>query len=47
MGFARTSHIKRWRSNCKEWIAPIDLLEADVENVGADMKVQRAEELRE
>lgn len=31
----------------KEWGAQIDLLEAKLENVGADMKVKRAEELHE
>lgn len=31
----------------KEWNAQINLLEAKLENVGADMKVKRAEELHE
>ena len=31
--------------SAKEWSAQIDLLEAKLENVGADMKVRRAEEL--
>jgi len=34
-------------AHLKEWGAQIDLLEAKLENVGADMKVKRAEELHE
>lgn len=30
----------------KEWSAQIDLLEAKMENVGADIKLRRAEELQ-
>lgn len=38
---------KKMAEQLKEWIAQIELLEANVENAGADMKVQRVEELRE
>ena len=36
---------QKMAAQLKEWSAQIDLLEAKLENVGADMKVRRAEEL--
>jgi outer membrane murein-binding lipoprotein Lpp len=38
---------QKMAAQLKEWNAQIDLLEAKVENVGADLKLKRAGELRE
>lgn len=38
---------QKMAAQLKEWGAQIDLLEAKMENMGADMKVKRAQELRE
>ncbi len=38
---------QKMAAQLKEWGAQIDLLEAKVENAGADLKVKRAEELHE
>ena len=38
---------QKMAAQLKEWSAQIDLLEAKVENVGADMKVKRAKQLHE
>ena len=37
---------QKMTAQLKEWNAQIGLLEAKLENVGADMKVKRAEELQ-
>lgn len=37
---------QKMAAQLKEWSAQIDLMEAKVENAGADMKVKRAEELQ-
>ena len=36
---------QKMAAQLKEWGAQIDLLEARMENIGADMRVKRAEEL--
>lgn len=38
---------QKMEAQLKEWSAQIHLLEAKLENAGADMKVKRAEELHE
>ena len=38
---------QKMAAQLKEWSAQIDLLEAKMENAGADMKVRRAKELHE
>lgn len=38
---------QKMAAQLKEWSAQIDLLEAKMENIGADMRVKRAEELHE
>ena len=38
---------QKMAAQLKEWGAQIDLLEAKMENAGADMKVKRAKELHE
>lgn len=38
---------QKMAAQLKEWDAQINLLEAKMENVGADMKVKRAKELHE
>ncbi|MHB8919779.1 MAG: sll1863 family stress response protein [Halothiobacillus sp.] len=38
---------QKMAAQLKEWSAQIDLLEAKMENAGADMKVKRAKELHE
>jgi hypothetical protein len=38
---------QKMAAQLKEWSAQIDLLEAKVENAGADMKVKRAKQLHE
>lgn len=38
---------QKMSAQLKEWGAQINLLEAKMENVGADIKVKRAEELHE
>jgi hypothetical protein len=38
---------KKMAAQLKEWSAQINLLEAKVENAGADLKVKRAKELNE
>lgn len=38
---------QKMAAQLKEWGAQIDLLEAKLENAGADMKVRHAEELHE
>lgn len=38
---------QKMAAQLKEWDAQINLLEAKMENVGADMKVKRARELHE
>ena len=37
---------QKMAAQLKEWTAQINLLEAKVENAGADLKVKRAEELQ-
>ena len=41
----QNAYKQKMAAQLKEWSAQIDLLEAKLENVGADMKVRRAEEL--
>lgn len=38
---------QKMAAQLKEWSAQINLLEAKVENAGADMKIKRAKELNE
>lgn len=38
---------QKMAAQLKEWSAQIDLLEAKMENVGADIRVKRAQELHE
>jgi glycerol-3-phosphate cytidylyltransferase-like family protein len=38
---------QKMAAQLKEWSAQIDLLEAKVENAGADMKVKRTQQLHE
>lgn len=38
---------QKMAAQLKEWDAQVNLLEAKMENVGADMRVKRAEELHE
>lgn len=38
---------QKMAAQLKEWSAQIDLLEAKMENIGADMRVKRAKELHE
>lgn len=38
---------QKMAAQLKEWGAQLDLLEAKVENVGADIKIKRAKELHE
>lgn len=38
---------QKMAAQLKEWSAQIDLLEARMESIGADMRVKRAEELHE
>ena len=38
---------QKMAAQLKEWGAQIDLLEARMENIGADMRIKRAEELHE
>ena len=38
---------QKMAAQLKEWSAQIDLLEAKVENAGADLKVKRAKQLHE
>ena len=41
----QNAYKQKMAAQLKEWSAQINLLEAKMENVGADMKVKRAEEL--
>jgi recombinational DNA repair ATPase RecF len=43
----QNAYKQKMAAQLKEWGAQIQLLEAKMENVGADMKVKRAEELHE
>jgi recombinational DNA repair ATPase RecF len=43
----KDAYKQKMAAQLKEWSAQIDLLEAKVENVGADMKVKRAKQLHE
>lgn len=43
----RDAYKQKMAAQLKEWSAQIDLLEAKVENAGADMKVKRAKQLHE
>ena len=43
----QNAYKQKMAAQLKEWGAQINLLEAKLENVGADMKVKRAEELHE
>lgn len=38
---------QKMSAQLKEWGAQINLMEAKMENIGADMKIKRAEELNE
>jgi hypothetical protein len=46
-GFMETKNAykQKMAAQMKEWSAQINLLEAKLDNAGADMKVRRAEEL--
>mgnify|MGYP001571130324 CR=1 FL=1 len=41
----QNAYKQKMAAQLKEWSAQINLLEAKLENVGADMRVKRAEEL--
>lgn len=41
----QNAYKQKMAAQLKEWTAQINLLEAKLENVGADMRVKRAEEL--
>ncbi len=43
----REAYKQKLSAQLKEWSAQIDLLEAKAANVGADVKVKRAEQLQE
>ncbi len=43
----KNAYKQKMAAQLKEWNAQINLLEAKLENVGADIKVKRAEELHE
>lgn len=43
----QNAYKQKMSAQLKEWSAQINLLEAKMENVGADMRVKRAEELHE
>jgi len=43
----KNAYKQKMAAQLKEWNAQIDLLEAKVENIGADIKVKRAEALKE
>jgi len=43
----QNAYQQKMSAQLKEWGAQINLLEAKMENVGADMRVKRAEELQE
>ncbi len=43
----KDAYKQKMTAQLKEWGAQIDLLEAKLENTGADMKVRHAEELHE
>ena len=43
----QNAYQQKMSAQLKEWGAQIDLLEAKMENVGADMRIKRAEELQE
>ncbi|MDO8412968.1 MAG: hypothetical protein Q7S51_04165 [Gallionellaceae bacterium] len=43
----QNAYQQKMSAQLKEWGAQIDLLEAKMENIGADMRVKRAEELHE
>lgn len=42
----KNAYKQKMEAQLKEWSAQINLLEAKLENVGADMKVKRAEEIK-
>jgi glycerol-3-phosphate O-acyltransferase len=44
---AQNVYKQKMAAQLKEWSAQINLLEAKLDNVGADMRVRRAEELHE
>lgn len=43
----QNAYQQKMSAQLNEWGAQIDLLEAKMENVGADMRIKRAEELQE
>jgi len=43
----QNAYKQKMAAQLKEWDAQVNLLEAKMENVGADMRVKRAEELHE
>ena len=43
----KDAYKQKMAAQLKEWSAQINLLEAKMENVGADMKIKRAEALHE
>jgi archaellum component FlaC len=43
----QTAYKQKMLAQLKEWDAQISLIEAKAENIGADMKIKRAEELHE
>ena len=43
----QTAYKQKMAAQLKEWSAQIDLFEAKAENLGADIKIKRAEELHE
>lgn len=43
----KDAYKQKMAAQLKEWTAQINLLEAKMENAGADMKIKRAEALRE
>lgn len=43
----QNAYQQKMSAQLKEWGAQIDLLEAKMENIGADIKVKRAQELHE
>ena len=43
----QTAYKQKMAAQLKEWGAQLDLMEAKVENIGAEIKVKRAEEIHE
>ncbi|MDP1558184.1 MAG: hypothetical protein Q8L82_04630 [Nitrosomonas sp.] len=43
----KNAYIQKMMAQLKEWNAEINLLEAKLENVAADLKIKRSDELKE